>query len=174
MLPRSLEGKSVLGQKADERLTELYWLHAPGALRLAFLMTGDGDAAEDIVQDAFVRAFGRFHDIRNREAFGAYLRRIVVNLSHDRFRRLKREREALQPPDEPLGVDLEERQLLRDVMRTLPHRQQAALVLRYVEDLTEQQTADVLGCSVAAVKSLVKRAKETMRKRLERIGDERR
>src|SRR5437588_487857 len=74
------------------RLGELYARHAPDAARLAYLLTGDRALAEDLVQEAFVRMFGRFRDLRNPEAFGAYLRKTVVNLSRSHFRRLKVER----------------------------------------------------------------------------------
>src|SRR5437764_6306673 len=74
------------------RLGELYRRHAPDAARLAYLITGDRALAEDLVQDAFVRMVGRFQDLRNPDAFAAYLRRTVVNLSHSHFRRLRVER----------------------------------------------------------------------------------
>src|SRR6266700_3616319 len=71
---------------------ELYGRHASGAVRLAFLLTGDRALAEDIVHDAFVRMHGRFQDLRNPDAFEWYLRRTVVNLSRSHFRRVRRER----------------------------------------------------------------------------------
>src|SRR5947208_15027507 len=77
------------------RLEELDRRHAPEAARLAYLLTGDRALAEDLVQDAFVRMFGRFRDLRNPDAFGAYLRRTVVNLANSHFRRLKVERAYL-------------------------------------------------------------------------------
>src|SRR5256714_7912858 len=74
------------------RLDDLYRRHAPDAARLAYLLTGDRALAEDLMQDAFVRMFGRFRDLRNPDAFGAYLRRTIVNLSRSHFRRAKVER----------------------------------------------------------------------------------
>src|SRR5438045_537015 len=74
------------------RLDELYRRHAPDAARLAYLITGDRPLAEDLVQDAFVRMFGRFRDLRNPDAFEPYLRRMVVNLARSHFRHLKVER----------------------------------------------------------------------------------
>src|SRR5207302_804336 len=68
------------------RLGELYRRHAPDAARLGYLLTGDRVLAEDLVQEAFVRMFGRFRDLRNPDAFGAYLRKTVVNLSRSHFR----------------------------------------------------------------------------------------
>ncbi|MGH2546544.1 MAG: RNA polymerase sigma factor, partial [Actinomycetota bacterium] len=63
------------------RLAALYEAHAPEAARLAFLLTGDRALAEDIVHEAFVRLLGRFRDLRHPEAFRAYLRTTVVNMT---------------------------------------------------------------------------------------------
>src|SRR5439155_3860563 len=68
------------------RLGRLYRQHAAGAVRLAFLLTGDRGLAEDLVHDAFVRLAGRFRDLRNPDAFEWYLRRTVVNLARSHFR----------------------------------------------------------------------------------------
>ena len=146
-----------------------------GALRLAFLLTGDQHAAEDIVQDAFVRLFGRFKELRNRDAFETYLRRTIINLSRDRFRKMRVERDhaartSTPPPQAAPGSQLEDREQIRDVLRNLPHRQRAALVLRFYVDLSEQQTAEVLECSVPAVKSLISRATGSLRNTMR--GDE--
>ncbi|HEX2032419.1 MAG TPA: SigE family RNA polymerase sigma factor, partial [Actinomycetota bacterium] len=140
------------------RLADLYRAHAPAAARLAYLLTGDRSLAEDLVQEAFVRLFGRFRDLRNADAFAAYLRTTVVNLARSHFRRARverayLEREALrrQPPPPEVGG----RQELWEALQRLSARQRAAIVLRYYEDLTEAQTADVLRCPVGTVKSLV-------------------
>lgn len=152
-------------------MADLYWQNASGAARLAFLLTGDRHAAEDIVQDAFVRLFGRFQELRNPAAFETYLRRTVVNLSHDRFRRLRQERDHAARDadssfrDEGAVSQIEDRELIRRALRSLPHRQRAALILRFYVDLSEQDTAEVLQCSVTAVKSLVARATASLKER---------
>src|SRR2546425_13079151 len=79
-----------------DRLGALYVTHAPDALRLGYLLTGDRTLAEDLAQEAFVRMFGRFRDLRNPDAFGAYLRKTVVNLSRSHFRRVRVERAYVQ------------------------------------------------------------------------------
>jgi RNA polymerase sigma-70 factor (sigma-E family) len=153
------------------RLGELYLRHAPAARSLAYLLTGDRHLAEDLVQEAFVRLTGRFRHLRNPDAFGSYLRRTVVNLhtSHLRRRRLERaylERRGREAAIEGAGGSLPDvagRQDLWRALQTLPARQRAAVVLRYYEDLSESEAADALGCSLAAVKSLVARAMETLR-----------
>jgi RNA polymerase sigma-70 factor (sigma-E family) len=145
------------------RLGELYRRHAEGALRLAYLLTGDLPLAEDIVQDAFVKLARRLAHIRDPDAFPAYLRRTVVNLANSRFRRERVERAYLQRekgmahPD-ALEEDLDEREDLWVALQQLTARQRAALVLRFYEDLPERQAAKLLRCRPGTVKSLVSRA----------------
>lgn len=91
-LDRDPTYRQDVNQSGREKLTALFLRHAPDAGRLAYVMTGDREAAQDILQDAFVRLFGQFRDLRNPESFQAYLRTTIVNLSRDRFRKLKAER----------------------------------------------------------------------------------
>lgn len=154
-------------------MAALYEAHAPAAARLAFLLTGDRALAEDLVHEAFVRLFGRFRDLRHTEAFRAYLRTTVVNLarSHFRHRRVERayvEREGRAP--EVAAADPSGRQDMWEALQHLQPRQRAAIVLRYYEDLTEAQTAEVLGCAVGTVKSLVSRGLDRLRTEIPRGG----
>jgi RNA polymerase sigma-70 factor (sigma-E family) len=158
------------------RLEDLYTRHASAALRLAYFLTGDRDLAADLVQDAFVKVAGRFGHLRVPDAFDAYLRRTIVNLFSSRLRRVRLERRALarqRPTDRPehRDVDVVERDAMWSALQTLPPRQRAALVLRYYEDLSERETAEVLGCSVGAAKQLVTRGLTALRVR---IGSEER
>jgi RNA polymerase sigma-70 factor (sigma-E family) len=151
------------------RLGELYVRHAPGAVRLAFLLTGDRALAEDLVQDAFVKLAGRFVDFRDPRGFEAYLRTTVVNLSraHFRHRKVERtylEREAARPAPEIRSSDLGTREALREALFGLSERQRAAIVLRFYEDLSESQTAEILGCRPGTVKSLVSRGMGALRR----------
>jgi RNA polymerase sigma-70 factor (sigma-E family) len=155
---------------AGGRLDELYRAHAPDALRLAYLLTGDRGLAEDLAQDAFVKVVGRFHDLRNRDAFWWYLRRTIVNLSRSHFRRRRVERSwlARQNVEEThVDPDVGERERLRVALRSLRPEQRAAIVLRYFEDLSEADTAQALGVAVGTVKSMVSRGMERLRKELE-------
>ena len=151
------------------RLAELYIRSVPGALRLAYLLTGDRALSEDLVQEAFVRLAGRFVDFRDPRGFDSYLRTTVVNLSraHFRHRKVERaylEREARRSEPEAQEQDLGTRQALREALFGLSTRQRAAIVLRYFEDLSEAQTAEILGCRPGTVKSLVSRGMETLRR----------
>jgi RNA polymerase sigma-70 factor (sigma-E family) len=156
-------------EQTSDNLGQLYERHSPRAFRLAYLLTGDRDAAEDLVQDAFVKLIGRFADLRRSESFEAYLTRTVVNLSYGMFRRrrvertyLDRERTARTPMEDKLP-NIEERDRLLTQLQAIAPRQRAALVLRYYEDLSEEQAANVLGCSLRTVKSLVTRGMQAMR-----------
>jgi RNA polymerase sigma-70 factor (sigma-E family) len=149
------------------RLGELYAQHGPGAARLAYLLTGDKTTAEDLVNEAFVRVFGRFRDMRDPGSFESYLRRTIVNLTNSHFRRLRTERDYLRrrrvEPPPPSMPDLESRDEMWRLLQRLPQRQRAAIVLRFYDDLTEAATAEVLGCPVGTVKSFVSRGLARLR-----------
>lgn len=163
-----------IGQEADasdSRLAQLYVRHAPDAVRLAYLLTGDHALAEDMVQEAFVRLAGRFADLRNPDAFTAYLRKTVVNLSrmHFRHRKVERmylERAAAQPRIVVAPPDVAEYDAMKSALLDLPERQRTALVLRFYEDLSEHDTAEMLGCRPGTVKSLVSRGLEALREQM--------
>jgi RNA polymerase sigma-70 factor (sigma-E family) len=133
-------------------------------------MTGDKDLAEDLTQDAFIKLAGRWRDLRSPDAFGAYLRRTIINMSHGHWRHVRVERRYLERegarPQYQDSPELERRDELWQLLQELPHRQRAAIVLRYYEDLSEQQTADALGCSTGAVKALTHRGIERLREHL--------
>lgn len=162
-----------MGASAEGRLSELYTRHGPAAQRLAFLLTGDRALAEDLVQEAFVRVVGRFGHLRVPDAFASYLRRTIVNLhtSQLRRRRLERawlERERGHVISTDAMPDVGAREELWTAVLELPARQRAAIVLRFYEDLSERETAEVLRCSPAAAKALTARAMETLRARIRR------
>jgi RNA polymerase sigma-70 factor (sigma-E family) len=158
------------------RLEDLYVRNAPGALRLAYFLTGNRELAEDLVQEAFVRVAGRFRHLRMPDAFDAYLRRTIVNLYTSQLRRTKLERAyvARQGSDPSIANesgDPATRDELWQALHTLPERQRAAIVLRFYEDLSEHQSAEVLGCSTGALNQLVVRGMAALRTQ---IGDDER
>ena len=151
------------------RFRSLYETHARGAVALALLLTRDRALAEDIAQEAFIRVARRFGDLRDPAAFPAYLRKAVVNLarSHARRVRLERERLELIVAGDRGGADPSgERGDLWQALSLLPFRQRTALVLRFGEDLPEREVAKILDTSEKAVRSLVGRGKEALRKEL--------
>ncbi|HEY7875220.1 MAG TPA: SigE family RNA polymerase sigma factor [Actinomycetota bacterium] len=153
------------GRKA--RLEELYAVQIAPLQRLAFLLTGDHHLAEDIAQQAFVKFYRRFFHLREPGAAPAYLRRTVVNLARSHHRREHRERAHLQRHEHAASVALppnvEDHDLIIQTVANLPYRQRAAIVLRFYEDLSEHQAAQVLNCSPAAMKSLTARAIASLR-----------
>ena len=150
------------------RLADAYVRSAPGGIRLAYLLTGDRAVAEDLVQEAFVRFVGRFRFLRDPDAFEPYLRRTIVNLSKNHFRRraVERaylEREGRRIEDVSTDPDVATSDTLRSALLRLPLRQRTALVLRYYEDLPDATIAELLGCRQATVRSLVARGLEALR-----------
>jgi RNA polymerase sigma-70 factor (sigma-E family) len=152
------------------RLEELYERHAQAAVRLGYLLTGDRELARDLVQDAFVKLARRLVHIRQPASFEWYLRRTMVNLAISNARRVKAERARVErvarmsPMASSLGEHtVEAREDLRRALLRLPERQRAAVVLRFYEDLSVEQTAEVMGCPTGTVKSLVSRAMDALR-----------
>ena len=131
-------------------------------LRTAYLLTGDRGLAEDLVQNTMAKAYRHWGKVRRSGVPEAYVRRILVNERNDHWRRDRfRSREVVGDiPDRP-GRDEAQAYADRDEMwqalRAMPPRTRAVLVLRYWEDLSEAQTADLLGCSVGTVKSQASR-----------------
>jgi RNA polymerase sigma-70 factor (sigma-E family) len=158
------------------RLAELYLRHAAEAIRLAYVLTGDRLLAEDLVQDAFVKLAGRLVHLRDPDAFDAYLRRTVVNLTNSYFRRKRLERaylkrsaaELLEAGDAPNSDRRDE--LWKDLQR-LSVRQRTAIVLRIYEDLPEQRVAEILGCRPGTVRSLLSRGLAELRIHVRSDGD---
>jgi len=154
--------------RLEGRLEDLYVRHAPAAGRFAYLLTADHGEAEDLVQEAFVRVVGRFGHLRVPGAFHVYLRRTIVNLHASKLRRKRVERAYLnrernRPDPQTPFPDVGLREQLWRAVHGLPARQRAAVVLRYYEDLSEKDAAEILRCSPGAMKSLVARAIETLR-----------
>jgi RNA polymerase sigma factor (sigma-70 family) len=150
-------------------LEELYRLHVGRAEALARALTHDPFLAQDIAHEAFVRVTGRLGHIRSPDAFGSYLRRTVVNMCSHHFRSqaLERERDQrVRPPSEMRPEDVEVRDELWEAIAQLPYRQRASVVLRFYEDLTEEQTGEILRCSDRAVNSLVSRAMVSLRQQI--------
>ncbi|GAA5027836.1 SigE family RNA polymerase sigma factor [Actinopolymorpha pittospori] len=144
-----------------------------GALtRTAFLLTGDHHAAEDLVQTALARTYLAWSRIHNQTALDTYVRRTMVNEHTSWWRRAWRRGEALtaelpdhpatDPRADPDGLAERDGDLWR-LLRALPAHHRAAVVLRYFEDLSEAETAEILGCSIGTVKSRTHRALATLR-----------
>ena len=140
-----------------------------GALfRYAYLLTGDRGLAEDLVQEALVKTYVGWRRLRDPGNAEAFTRRAITTTAIGWWRRKswRAERPNGDVPDRPVDDDSTARIWLWYELQRLPPRQRAALVLRYYEDLTEVQTAEILGCSVGTVKSQVSDALKKLRTRL--------
>ncbi len=150
---------------------DFYVALRPRLVRTAYAVSGDLGVAEDAVQTAFAKAYRSWRRISRLESPEAYVRRMAVNevLNTRRTAHVRREVVRAEPAGRP-GVAGDDGALAHDEMwravLSLPPRQRAVLVLRYYEDLSEQQIADVLGCRPGTVKSQASAALATLRVRL--------
>ena len=146
----------------------------PALLRTAYLLTGQRADAEDLLQTALAKTYLAWDRIREREALDGYVRRVMVNTQTSFWRRRRvDERPTGDLPERRSrtprrGGDLHD--ALWAALATLPRKQRAAVVLRYYEDLSEAETADVLGVSVGTVKSSTSRALASLRARTDELG----
>ena len=147
-------------------------------LRTAYLIVWDEAEAEDLVQESLFKVASRWPRVRAMDHPRAYARRVLVNLALDGRGRHARNRRELdgEPPADPAdngsAGDLErvhERDELLAALATLPPRQRAVLVLRYLADLPESEVAEALDCSIGTVKSNASRALERLERELRPI-----
>jgi len=152
----AVAGKEAFDAFVRARLPEL--------LRFGRALTGNEHAAADLVQDALERTLMHWHRVENRDDPEGYVRRVMVNRNISTWRKLRRERLSDEIPDDghdPMPDD-PDRATWRAVQQ-LPPRMRAVVALRYYEDLTEAQVAQVLGCSVGTVKSQTSKAMSKLR-----------
>jgi RNA polymerase sigma-70 factor (sigma-E family) len=141
---------------------------SPALLRTAYLLTGNRADAEDLLQTALAKTYLAWDRIREREAVDGYVRRVMVNTQTSFWRRRKVDEYATgELPERPAGRDATNDLVLHDALWTalsaLPKRQRAMVVLRYYEDLSEAETAQVMGVSLGTVKSTTSRALAKLR-----------
>ena len=140
-------------------------------LRLALMLSGGVHSAEDLVQTVLARAHRRWDRIGSLDQPDAYLSKMVVNefLS---WRRLRKNQELplAELPDTPAGDDVSARHAQRDaawrLLADLPRQQRAVLVLRFYEDLSDDEIATILGCATGTVRSHASRGLATLRANL--------
>lgn len=153
----------------DEDVTAFVRARYGQLLRTAYLLCGDRGKAEDLVQVTLAKTVVAWPRLQRSEGADHYVQRILLNtfLSSRRLRSwwerpLGRMVDGPAPDD---FVQVEQRDWLRRALKGLPPRQRAAVVLRFYEDLSEQDTARALGCSVGTVKSLSSRGLQALRER---------
>jgi RNA polymerase sigma-70 factor (sigma-E family) len=149
--------------------------HVDDLLRTAYLIVWDRADAEDLVQECLLKLARRWPRVRRMDQPRAYARRILVNLALDGQRGRARRRSELEPSAatsatafDPLAA-IDARAELLEALAQLPARQRAVIVLRYFNDLTETQVAELLGCSPGTVKSSASRGLARLRAALQPV-----
>lgn len=157
-----------MGEDAlDAGLAAFATARIPSLLRFGFALTGSTVEAEDLVQEALARVAPRWQAVSAAGAPEPYVRRTMVNLHVSWWRSRRREWLHADPPECAVHDMLPNRDLWV-ALRALPPRQRAVLALRYLEDLTEAETAAVLGCSLGTVKSQTAKAIAKLRPTLDK------
>lgn len=172
------EAVPAVGEDADRRaqLEGLYRAHYRDLVRMACLLVDRQEAAEEIVQDAFVRLHASLDRIEDPGRRVAYLRSIVMNLARDRLRHrgvVRRHAPRPEPPGAGADASTVRHEDAREVIEALgrlPERQREALVLRFYADCSPAEIAEAMGISGGAVKSHLHRAMKAM---AEQLGEDR-
>ena len=169
-------------QEGDHRAyRDLVERHMRGVYDVAHSFVRDHDAAEDIVQEAFVRAYNSIRTFRGEAQFGTWLYRIVVNISLNRVKteRRKAEREipilsaeSIASPQEEPGQRAELQAHLERALHELPTLQRAVVILRHLDGLSTREVSSILQCSEGTVKTHLFRGMEKMRRKLQFLRDE--
>jgi len=153
-------------------ISNLFNKHVRSLVRMVRLFVDDRNAAEDMVQEAFLRLLDALPRIRQPERAAAYLRSIVLNLARDHNRRGLVSLRHRLPTDESSAsivdkiVLREDQKQVIDALGSLPRRQRDCLVLKYYTELPVTEIAETLGLSVNTVKTHLRRGMSELRKRL--------
>jgi RNA polymerase sigma-70 factor (sigma-E family) len=152
--------------RAREDFRDFVVARSAALLRTAYLLTGNRADAEDLLQVTLAKTYLAWHRIREREALDGYVRRVMVNTQNSVWRRKRPETLHDQVPDvsgRDQHADTDLHDALWTALGTLSKKQRAIVVLRYYEDLSEADTAALLGISVGTVKSTTSRALAALR-----------
>lgn len=166
--PEPLHLASEARDSAEAAVAALYQANAVGLIRLAFVMLGDLESAEDVVQEAFCGLYRQWGRLRDTERATFYLRTSVLNGCRSALRRRILRRRVLpdQPPAvvsaEAVVLSGEEREEVFRAVGRLAHRQREALVLRFYLDLSDDEIARVMGIRPSTVRSTMVRALDTL------------
>jgi RNA polymerase sigma-70 factor, ECF subfamily len=175
-VPSGTVASSTGSHEIDAEFRQFVAGRSASLLRTAFLLVGDWAHAEDVLQASLTKTYLAWRRLGQLEAVEAYARRVVVNTATSWWRRRWHGERPTAVMPEQVQPDLAEQRAEREALwrhvRNLPVRQRAVLVLRFYEDMTEVETARVLGVSVSTVKSQCARALATLRARLATDGIE--
>lgn len=151
----------------DDAYEDFYRRRSQALLRYGYVLAGNPHDAADLVQEAFARLRVSWRRVRRRTDPEAYVRTTMVRLHISRWRRLRRERVVAEPP-EPVDEDVALRRVADDrglwaQLAVLPPRQRAVLVLRYHDDRSDDEIADILGVTRVTVRTQAHRALTKLR-----------
>jgi RNA polymerase sigma-70 factor (ECF subfamily) len=174
---RSLIARAVSGDAAAER--ELYDAHVDRIYRLAFRLTGDGDAARDITQDTFIRAFSRLGEFRGDSALGSWLHTIAFSVGMNAVRTARRREgrtarldDGLLVPAAATRADPDLRERLARAIDGLPAGYRAVFVMHDVEGYTHEQIGAALGIASGTSKAQLFHARAKLRAQLADFREE--
>lgn len=156
----------------QESFDSFYGSQYPALVRVGYVLAGSWAVAEDLAQDAFVKAYDRWEHVGGLDDPAAWLRRVVANAATSRWRRLRTELKFQHRfVDDPVVDEYGDGELWAAVRR-LPRRQAQAIALRFVVGLGPSEIASTLGCSVETARTHLKRAKETLAITVKKVSDE--
>lgn len=183
---------TAMNEMSDRHEFEAQYMRShKRAYNLAYRMLGNSSEAEDVTQDAFVRAWQSFGQYDRSRPFEAWLFRIVTNLAIDRRRRWKRlpiysldapithdsdgepfHLELADPAGDPGEVVLEGQfnEVLEKALQALPPEYRTAVLLADVEDRSYQEIAEIMNCAIGTVRSRIHRARNMLRRALEKAN----
>jgi RNA polymerase sigma-70 factor (sigma-E family) len=158
---------NAVDSELERAFTEFVAERTHALFRMAYALTGNQHAAEDLLQTALAKTFARWTRISGDAE--QYVRRVLYNDSVSIWRWRSRRPETSVPsvperPDTDTADDTVLRLVLRDALLSLPPRQRAVIVLRYLDDLDEKQVAEIMGCSPGTVASQASRALARLRR----------
>lgn len=165
-----ISGKEVCNSRAHPgrhggvEFEDFVRARGPALLRYGYVLTGNADDAADLVQEALLRLSDTWRRVRNKDNPESYVRTIMARQHVSWWRKVRRERLTGELP-EGSYTDVHSTGELWRELATLPRRQRAVLVLRYYEDLSDQEIADILGISRGTVRSQAFRGLNTLRVR---------
>ena len=158
---------------ALQRFTLFASTRGPRLHRLAVLLTGDSHTAQDLVQDVLASLYVSWRKVEAADDPDAYARRAVVNATNRRFRRRRHQELLVADPPETAAVpeDARVHDQLQAALMSLPLGQRQVVALRFLEDLSVEQTAQALRCSSGTVKSQTSKALVSLRAHLSFLED---
>jgi RNA polymerase sigma-70 factor (sigma-E family) len=172
--------EAVMTPERQQLFADFVAAHSRSLYGTAYLLTGNPDNAEDLVQETLSRLYPKWSVVAAADSPVAYVRRSLANQFISTTRtRAHRDLTMWDVPDRPgrddVAADVADRSAVWHLLGTLPERQRAAIVLRYFHDQPDNEIANALACREATVRSLISRGVAAMRERLgrESVGSER-